>query len=1147
MKKITLLGSLYATSLAAMAGTPPKVVQPSEAPALEFVANQKQWEKPVLFAADVPSGRLFLEHGRLVQALYDGKQVEELHHHSAEVSDKQMIKAHAYATTFVGANLQAAVRGENKLPGYSNYFLGNDQSRWASEVPGYADVRYQELYPGIDLHFYSKERVLEYDFEVAAGADAKLIKLRYNGQTKLQVVNGALHIGTSVGTVVEQRPYAYQLIGGRRQRVSCEYAIGAGNTVMFSLPKGYNKALPLVIDPVLVYSTYTNSTSNYGYTATYDSLGNLYAGGSVFGTGYPTTLGAFQMNHNSGTDMGIIKYDPSQVIGPATRVYATYVGGNSDDHPHSLVVDHRNNLIILGSTGSNNYPVSTGAFARTFGGGTSDIVLTKLNPTGSALVGSTYLGGSGQDGRVPSGVLNVNYGDNYRGDVTIDRSNNIYVASASASTNFPVTASAFQRTSGGAGDGVVTKLNPGLTGLVWSSYLGGTAVDVAYSVQIDSVGNVFVGGGTASRNFPGTGTSSGSFHTSYQGGDADGFIARIAPAGNDLVRSTYIGTGSYDQAYFVQLNKQGEVYTFGQTLGNYPTTPGVYSNAGSRQFIQKLNANLTTGLMSTVIGNGPGSDVNLSPTAFLVDDCGQILFSGWGGTSLGSTSIQNFPVSADALQTTTSGDNFYIGQLTGDGRRLVYGTYFGNGSCHVDGGTSRFDKKGIIYQSMCAGSGSTPVTTTPNAWSRVNGAGYNNAAFKIDVLQLDASFFPSSVQTTFPQLAQRELCAPARFYFNRQSQAGTGFIWDFGNGTTSTLAGTSTALYTSAGKYTVRLTVYDSTSCLQSVTFTDTVRVSGLPRAAAGPDKTVCPGFSTTLSVIDAGPRATYTWSPATGLNTTAGRTVTAAPTVTTRYIVEVRIPSALNCIAFDTVVVNVRAPLAVTVGPDREVCPGASVTLTAPDFGPGAVYNWSPAAGLSSTSGTSVTASPTTTTRYTVVATDAAGCSGQATVELRVPARPVIAATVSAPNLVNKPISFVNTTTGATSYRWDFGDGTPVSTEINPTHVYATARPQPYQATLTALYGTGCEETITLPVRTLGLPNVLTPNGDGMNDTFRPYVSTEPVLLQVFNRWGRKVYEQASYVDGWGGADVPAGTYYYYMTSPSGESWRGWFDVVKE
>jgi gliding motility-associated-like protein len=1117
------------------------VAQPLAAPNLEFVANYKQWEKPVLFAADVPSGRLFLEHGRLVQALYNGKQLEEMHHQSPKGTDKRRIKAHAYATTFVGANLQAVVRGDNQLAGNSNFFLGNDPSRWAREVPGYADVRYQQLYPGIDLHFYSKERVLEYDFELAPGAEAKRIALRYDGQTRLQVLNGALHITTSVGTVVEQQPYAYQLVAGKPLRVACQYALGANNTVTFSLPKGYNKSLPLVIDPVLIYSSYTGSSaSNYGYTATYDTLGNLYAGGVVFSAGYPTTLGAYDVSFAGSQDIGIMKFNPAAIIPSDSRSYATYIGGLSDDHPHSLVVDAAGNLVILGSTSSSDYPTSTTAIDRTLNGAT-DIILSKLNATGSSLLASTFLGGSGADGQV-TGNLNHNYGDAYRGDVTTDSQNNIYIASITQSTNFP-TIGGFQLTSGGgASDAVVAKLNPGLTALVWSNYLGGGGTDAGYSVQLDSIGNVFVGGGTTGNGFPGT---AGGFKSGYSGGTADGFVARISSAGNDLVQSTYLGTSSYDQAYFIQLNSQGEVYAYGQTDGAYPISAGLYGTPGSRQFIHKLNPRLNSSQYSTVIGNGTAGQI--SPTAFLVDNCGQIMISGWGD----APDIGTFPVTGDALQSTvrTGGfhnGNFYIAQLSGDARRMVYATFFGSGSSHVDGGTSRFDKKGIIYQSMCTGSGN--LITTPNAWSPSNGSSWNNAAFKIDVLQLNASFFPSSVQTTYPMLAQRELCAPARFYFNRESAAGTGAIWDFGNGQASAQASGGTALYTSPGKYTIRLTVYDSTSCLQSVTYTDTVRVSGLPRAAAGPDKSVCPGYGTTLTVVDAGARARYTWSPATGLNTTNGRTVTATPTVTTQYVVQVNIPSALNCIAYDTVIVNVRAPLAVSAGPDREVCIGSSTTLTAPDFGPGSRYSWAPAVGLSSDSSASVTARPTATTRYTVTATDINGCTGQASVTLTVPARPTIAATVSDPNLAGKPVTFINTTTGATGYRWDFGDSSPVSTEVNPTHIYANPSQTPYQARLTALYGSNCEESlaIAVPVRGFELPNIITPNSDKLNDTFRPFVSTEPVDIQVFNRWGRTVFEQKNYVDGWGGANVPAGMYYYHIVNASGESWKGWLEVVR-
>jgi gliding motility-associated-like protein len=1143
----TLQLGLVAAALPALAGSPTPV-GPPPTPAIEFVANQRQWEKPVLFAADVPAGRLFLEHGRLLQSLYDAKQVEALHETSDQVSDKKRIRAHAYSTTFVGANLQAAVKGAAQLPGYSNYFLGNDKSRWASNVPGYSEVRYAALYPGIDLHFYSKERVMEYDFEVAAGADASRIALRYDGQTKLQIVNGALHIGTTVGTVVEQRPYAYQLVDGKRQRVACNYALGKNHTVTFALPQGYNHALPLVIDPVLVYSSYTGSTSNYGYTATYDSVGNLYAGGTVFGAGYPTSVGAYDVSFNSGTDMGIIKYNPAATTGPASRVYATYVGGSSDDHPHSLVVDRNNSLIILGSTGSSNYPTTTGAYDTSLGG-SADIVLTKLNAAGSALVGSTFLGGTDIDGRV-IGATNVNYGDSYRGDVIVDRNNSILIASITASTNFPVTSAAFQRTNGGgAADGVVCKLNANLTALTWSTYLGGSGADAAYSVQLDSVNNVFVSGGTSSSNFPGT---QGGFRSLYQGGVTDGFVSRISAAGDDLAQSTYLGTSAYDQAHFVQLNRAGEVYAYGQTLGAYPVSAGVYSNPGSRQFIQKLNARLTASIFSTVIGNGPGSSYNLSPTAFLVDNCGQIMISGW-------TSQGNMPVTPDALQSTggsgTTGTSisayFYIGQLSGNAQTLVYGTYFGNGNCHVDGGTSRFDKRGIIYQSMCTGSGTGNLITTPNAWSTSNGGGYNNAAFKMDVLQLNANFVPTISPST--TIRQANLCAPATFFFNRPATTGTSTLWNFGNGQTSTQANNATTTYTAPGKYAVRLTVFDTNNCLQSVSTVDTVTVYAVPQPRVAPTsrQTICVGSSLILAATNLAatvPGLTFSWS-APGQPTVTGTNITVAPTSTTTYTVTVRTPAAFGgCSATDTVTVKVLTRLAVSAGPARTVCAGTSTTLSVADFGTGATYTWT-APGQPTLTGRSITVTPTASVRYLVRVTSGFGCLGRDSVQITIPTPPVLAATASTPNIVGKPVLFTNTTTGATSYRWDFGDNTPTSTEVNPTHIYATpSTTTPYQARLTAIYGPGCERTLIIPVPVRGYdtPNIITPNGDKLNDTFRPFVTTAKVDIQIFNRWGRLVYEQKDYAGTWGDENTPVGLYYYRLESTNGESWKGWVEVVK-
>ena len=697
----------------AWAGPPAVAPLPHPAHPLRFSPNQRQWEKAVLFAADVPAGRLYLERDRLLVARYDARAVDAYYHHGNAAAPAR-IPAHAYAVRFVGANPQAEVRGERPTGEHSNYFLGNDESRWASHVPAYADVRYQQLYPGTDLRFYTNGPVLEYDFELAAGADAGRIRLRYEGQQSLRVVAGNLLIGTSVGQVTEQRPVAYQRREGRRVAVPCEYVLGPGHTVSFGLPKGYDRTRPLVIDPVLVYSSYSGATAqNWGYTACPDTLGNLYAASVNFAAGYPTTLGAYDASFGGGaTDIVISKYNPSAANGISSLVYATYLGGGGDDRPHSLVVNRAGELVLLGSTQAtgttNTFPTTAGAFDRSFNGGTADLVVAKLSADGRNLLASTFVGGSGIDGlsiltpgnMAPANASKLynNFGDNYRGDLLTDRQNNVYFASVTRSTGsgaaaYP-SAGGFQTSNRGGADAVVTKLSPNLASVVWSTLLGGSQDDAAYSIQLDSLDGVFVAGGTLSNNFPGT---AGGLHPNYLGGTVDGFVAHIGPSGGQLVQSSYLGTSSYDQAFFVQLDRKGAVYVLGQTNGNYPVTAGAYRNAGSRQFLHKLNYQLTGTGFSTVLGNGAGpaptaatpNPHNLSPTAFLVDNCGQIFFSGWGASS-----IANMPTTADALQRTApntappAGTDFnentfgylYLAQLSANARRLVYGTYFGTGS-----------------------------------------------------------------------------------------------------------------------------------------------------------------------------------------------------------------------------------------------------------------------------------------------------------------------------------------------------------------------------------------------------------------------------------------------------------------------------------
>src|SRR5690606_14186884 len=379
-------------------------------------------------------------------------------------------------------------------------------------------------------------------------------------------------------------------INGKEQEVPCKFVL-KGNEVTFAFPKGYRKKLPLIIDPTLLYSSYSGSTAdNWGFTATYDDAGNIYSGGVVFynvagGGNFPVTAGAFQIVKSGMSDIGIMKFDPN-ASGPASRVWATYLGGNGTEAPHSLVVNSQNELLILGTTSSNNFPTPNG-FDTSFNGGTlidplsnsmveylmyqtgSDLFVSKLNAAGTAMVGSTFLGGNGNDGLLTiTSPLVKNYGDQFRGDITVDAADNVYIASSTNSVNFPLQ-NAFHATQNGFNDAVVCKLSPNLNSLLWSSFLGGSGVDAAYSIQVDNQNSVYVCGGTTSANLAQT---AGAWKTTNGLGivPVDGFVSKITVTGNvpTLFRTSYIGTtvgqtgglSGYDQAYFLQLDASNNVY-----------------------------------------------------------------------------------------------------------------------------------------------------------------------------------------------------------------------------------------------------------------------------------------------------------------------------------------------------------------------------------------------------------------------------------------------------------------------------------------------------------------------------------------------------------------------------------------------------------
>ena len=470
------------------------------------------------------------------------------------------------------------------------------------------------------------------------------------------------------------------------------------------------------------------------------------------------------------------------------------------------------------------------------------------------------------------------------------------------SSDFPVINGLQSNFGGGITDAVVFKMSPALNEMIWSTYIGGSSEDAAYSIKIDDNFDVFIGGGTTSDDFPGT--SNG--YNPMALGQEDGFITKIASDGSTILNSSYVGTTEYDQVFFIDLDTQGNVYLLGQTRGTYPVTAGKYSVPNSGQFIHKVNNSLDSSIFSTVFGSGT-HEPNISPTAFLVNECDNLYVAGWGGTinnNLGSITGNTFglPVTPDAERTVTDGSDFYFMVLSSNAEELLYATYFGatnNGGDHVDGGTSRFDKRGIVYHAVCSCGGQLDdFPTTPGAWSVIN-LGVNvggtqrciNAAFKFDLASLRARLQTNNVELTQPGFNSG--CEPIEVVFQNESIGGEEFEWDFGDGNIITTTDTSNIvhLYEQAGTYNVVLRAFDKNTCISEDFTTTTILVSGIdPVVGSGGD--ICEGDSFKLFATGG---AIYQWSPTESLDDPTSPGPLATPSDTTMY--KVLMDNGLGCL----------------------------------------------------------------------------------------------------------------------------------------------------------------------------------------------------------------------------------------------------------
>ena len=1157
---------------------------------IEFIENKGQWDSRVQYKGDVSNGVFFIRNGGFTVVQHNPADVARMSQfkHGLNGSGKPLaaneslvIRSHAWNVDFIGASKNLKLIPEKPIPTYNNYFIGNEPSKWASECRIYQGITIQDVYPNVDVRYYTDRGTLKYDILVKPGGDVSKIALKYEGVDKLQVKNKELVISTSLADFKESAPYTFQAGITGRKEISCKYVV-KDNVMRFDV-KDYDPTTTLVIDPQIIFCSFSGSSSdNWGFTATYGPDESMFGGGIVFdgGGGFPTSPGAYQTNYQGGPfDIGIIKLTPDG----SNRVYATYIGGSGEDQPHSLFVDPLGNLVLAGRTNSGNYPVlNNGALA----GSGYDIIVTKLNAAGSALIGSRKIGGTGNDGvnitsnRGSATSLQRNYGDDGRSEVILDGSGNIYVASSTQSNNFPGTAGFFQPTfGGGTQDGIVLKLSPDLNTLLFASYIGGSANDAAYVLSLHpTTGNIYVAGGTESGDLL-PNSQTGTIGPSIRG-PIDGFLAIINNSGTNVIRSAYIGTDGIDQVFGVQFDANGFPYIMGQTTGTWEILPVAnppYNNPGGKQFIAKLQPDLSAYVYSTAFGSG-GLTPNISPIAFLVDRCENVYISGWGGffgtdNGYNSAGTNGLPVTPNAFKSVTDGKDLYFFVLERNGVSQLFGSFFGEnnrpgeGCDHVDGGTSRFDRNGKIYQAICGNCKNLSAPPRPlypvtaGAWSTVNNANTgeecNLTMLKID---MDLSGVRAGLQSSINGVPRDTAgCVPLTVDFTDTIANAQSYEWNFGDGSpvVTTAIPSTSHTYNTVGTFTVMLIAIDPTTCNIRDTSYVRIRVGNLEATLGfNPVKLPpCASFNYRFDNLSVAPPArpfgpqSFIWDFGDGSpRVTAGpASVLHTYVAPGTYNVKLILQDTGYCNAPDSLVIplnvadNVKAQFIV---PPTGCIPFDAVfenTSLA-----GQTFFWDFGDG-----NTSSVASPTHTYaipgtyNIVLIASNPNTCNlsdtARFTIQVLDAPTPDFSFSPVSP-APNTPTTFNNLSSlDAVRFKWDFGDGDTLLTTSRAPVLHQYNATGTFNACLTAYNAIGCPRTICREVQAtiiplVDVPNAFTPQSGDINSVvFVRGFGIAKMQFTIWNRWGQKVFETNDQNIGWDGkvkgVIQPMDVYAYTLT----------------
>lgn len=1188
---------------------------------IDFIENKGQWKGDFQFKAIHGSSTVFFNNkGYVVHKLKE--EVHNLLHNnvsifskltkadSIEIANKDAdqntnpstIKSHSYQVAFVGGSQVTRYQMGKASPDVSNYFLGGDPSKWKTGVRSFYDITRESVYEGVDMRFYSSSNGgMKYDLILSPLTDPSIIQLKYEGVDNIKIKSGALVISTSVGEVKELEPYAYQIIDGKRIEVKCSYTLSK-NIVGYKLG-AYNINYQLVIDPTLEFSTYTGSKSNnWGFSAAPGPDGSLYAGGIVFGSEYPLSLGALQTTFRGGTGQS---FGPNSSIGGVDigltrfssdgkqRIFSTYIGGNGDEYPHSIIVDGSGNAVIQGRTTSKDrdFPFPIGASGTLkLGplGGASDIYVIKVSADGKTVIGSILIGGTEMDGANTNAQISVspstlvyNYGDHSRSEVILDKNDNVLIATSTQSDDFPVFPFGTSRF-GGVQDGVVIKLTPNLSNVIFSRYLGGSKADAAFVLSINPVtDDIYVAGPTVSADFPG---DKNDVESPNFLGVVDGFISIIGTTGI-LKKTTFQGTASTDFIYGIQFDKSGNPYTMGITLGKWQKFNAAYGNENAKQFIAKMDQGLTKFIYTTAFGTSSAKP-NISPVAFLVDRCENIYVSGWGGKmnlcDPGPYDTQTvgplgMDTTRDAIQKYTDNKDFYFIVIEKNASKLLYGSFWGqsggNGD-HVDGGTSRFDSRGAIYMSICANcfgnnacprKGNNPgdpitrnMIITPGVVASSNAAlpgGCNLAAVKIN-FSFDG--VDNGIKSAINGVFDTSGCSPLVVNFYDTIAMAKTYIWDFGDGskvdttTVPEIKHSYNALKDTT--FRVKLISVDENRCItrDSSFMQIKVGINEVLMNAAAVRVGDCTSGTFTLQNLSESKQGrpfaakSFVWTyddkskPDTTNLQSVNHTFTPGLHRVWLKLIDIGFCNQYDSIPLDIYVFST-IKAAFKLSKDT-ICVGEKISINNNSVG-GVSFSWDFNNGQTSNVYSPLNQTFTTTgvkTIKLVVTENSPGCniSDNTAKTLVVLSAPDAKFDFSPkPSIENTPFSFMNQSTGATRYMWNFGDGV-TSTLTQPIHQYSKSFT--FDVSLTAYNSFGCSAIYKLPVspivtELLEIPNAFTPNDDGKNDIFLPKIfGIDDMNLKIYNRFGQLVFESYNPSFGWDGkfqgAPQPIDVYAYTL-----------------